>query len=115
MAPVHLGRVSRIVATAAATLAVATVGACSSPAGAGQTPGLAPRDTVMTTAKPTRQDLTNKVSLAGKVELSPIFGLVAPKGGQVRYFDVEVPDSTPTQPTAVANIWANGVPTTVRV
>jgi hypothetical protein len=115
MARVPLRRFSRIVVTAAATLAVAAVAACSSPAGAGSTPGLAPRDTVMTTAKPTRKDLTNKVSLAGKVELGPVFGLVAPKAGQVRYFDVTAPTSTPTQPTSVANIWANGVPTTVRV
>jgi hypothetical protein len=69
----------------------------------------------MTTAKPARQDLTNKVSLSGKVELGPIFGLVAPKAGQVRYFDVTAPSSTPTQPTSVANVWANGVATTVKV
>jgi hypothetical protein len=112
---VHFGRLSRVVLTAAATLTIAALAACSSPAGAGQTPGLAPRDTVMTTAKPTRKDLTNKVSLAGKVELSPIFGLVAPKGGEVRYFDVQASSSTPTRPTAVANIWKNGVPTTVKV
>lgn len=112
---VHLGRLFRIAGSAVAILTATAVTACSSPAGAGQTPGLAPRDTVMTTAKPTRKDLTNKVSLAGKVELSPIFGLVAPKAGEVRYFNVKAPSSTPSQPTAVANIWTNGVPTTVKV
>jgi hypothetical protein len=98
-----------------AAVAVAASGACSSSATAQPTPGLADRDAVMTTAKPSRQDLANRVSLSGKVEMGPVFGLVAPVAGEVRYFDVRAPRSTPTTPTAVANVWANGFATTVRV
>jgi hypothetical protein len=78
-------------------------------------PGLAERGTAVTTAKPTRQDLTNKVSLSGKVTLGPTFGLVAPIDGEVRYLDVKAPTTTPTKPTKVANIWAGGKATAVEV
>jgi hypothetical protein len=91
------------------------VTACSA-SGSGETnPDLAPRGTTMTTAKPTRQDLTNKVSLTGKVTMNPTFGLVAPIAGQVRFMDVKPPAGTPTKPTRVASIWANGTPTWVEV
>ncbi|GAA0736958.1 hypothetical protein GCM10010199_58610 [Dactylosporangium roseum] len=79
------------------------------------TPGMAERGTAMTTAKPTRQDLTNRVSLSGKVTLGPTFGLVAPVDGEVRYLNVKAPTSTPTKPTKVANIWAGGKSTPVEV
>jgi hypothetical protein len=62
----------------------------------------------MTTAKPTRQDLDNRVSLSGKVTLNPVFGVVAPTAGEIRYRDVEAPESTPTKPTRVASVWAKG-------
>ncbi|MFK3981677.1 efflux RND transporter periplasmic adaptor subunit [Micromonospora sp. NPDC050397] len=62
----------------------------------------------MTTVKPTRQELANKVSLAGKVTIDPVFGLVSPVKGQVRYLDVRTPQSTPTKPTRVANVWVSG-------
>ncbi|WP_432981064.1 efflux RND transporter periplasmic adaptor subunit [Dactylosporangium sp. CA-233914] len=78
-------------------------------------PGLADRGTAVTTAKPARQDLTNKVSLSGKVALNPTFGLVAPIDGEVRYLDVKAPTGTPTKPTKVANIWAGGKATAVEV
>jgi hypothetical protein len=78
-------------------------------------PGLADRGTAVTTAKPTRQDLTNRVSLPGKVTLGPTFGLVSPIDGEVRYLDVKAPTSTPTKPTKVANIWAGGKATAVEV
>jgi hypothetical protein len=78
-------------------------------------PGMADRGTAVTTAKPTRQDLTNKVSLTGKVALGPTFGLVAPIDGEVRYLDVKTPTGTPTKPTKVANIWAGGKATAVEV
>jgi hypothetical protein len=82
--------------------------ACS-PAGSGtDTPGLAPRGTTMTTVKPSRQDLTNRVSLTGKVTIDPVFGLVAPVAGQVRYLDVKAPTGTPTKPTRVATVVAGG-------
>src|SRR5262245_44963380 len=105
----------RTVAVAVVMAALGAATACSSPEGAQSNPQLAPRDTVMTTAKPTRQDLSNKVSLTGKVELGPVFGLVAPVSGEVRYFNVKASKSTPTEPTQVANVWANGVPHEVKV
>lgn len=71
-------------------------------------PEVAPRGTTMTTAELTRQDLTTTVSLSGKVTMNPIFGLVAPVTGQVRFREVEEPDSTPTKPTRVAAVWADG-------
>jgi hypothetical protein len=69
----------------------------------------------MTTAKPTHQDLTSKVSLTGKVTLNPVFGVVAPIAGQVRYVDVVASQATPTKPTKVANIYVNGKATKVEV
>ncbi|SCL44151.1 hypothetical protein GA0070604_0227 [Micromonospora eburnea] len=62
----------------------------------------------MTTVQPTRQDLANKLSLSGKVTVNPVFGIVAPVAGQVRYLDVRTPQSTPTKPTRVASVWASG-------
>ncbi|MEV8510952.1 efflux RND transporter periplasmic adaptor subunit [Dactylosporangium sp. NPDC051484] len=88
---------------------------CTQSATSQQPPGLADRGTAVTTAKPTRQDLTNKVSLGGKVALGPTFGLVAPIDGEVRYLDVKAPTGTPTKPTKVANIWAGGKLTAVEV
>ncbi len=99
-------------------LAVATTVAlagCGADDGAAQTPDLAPRGTQMTTTKPTRQDLSNKVSLTGKVEINPVFGLVAPIDGQVRFYDIPPQTSTPTRPTAAANVWANNKPTRVEI
>ncbi len=86
------------------------------PAGAGcysagartDPPGLVNRDTAMTTVKPTRQDIANSLSLAGKVTMDPVFGLVAPVAGQVRFLDIPVPQSTPTKPTRVATVVAGG-------
>ncbi|WP_222598310.1 efflux RND transporter periplasmic adaptor subunit [Lentzea tibetensis] len=96
-------------------LAAMAATACSA-SGPGETnPDLAPRGTTMTTVKPSRQDLTNKMSLTGKVTMNPMFGLVAPIAGQVRFFDVKAPSGTPTKPTRVATIWANGTPTYVEV
>ncbi|OLB81017.1 MAG: hypothetical protein AUI14_04940 [Actinobacteria bacterium 13_2_20CM_2_71_6] len=87
---------------------MAAVTACG-PAGATtENPGLAPRGTTMTTVKPSRQDLANKVSLSGKVTIGPVFGLVSPVAGQVRYVDVKPPQSTPTKPTRVATVVAGG-------
>lgn len=90
---------------------VAFAAACGSSEPAATSPDLAPRGTAMTTAKPTHQDLTNKVSLAGKVTMNPVFGLVAPIAGQVRFMDVKEPTSTRTQPTRIGSVWADGEPT----
>jgi hypothetical protein len=88
---------------------LSAVAACSPSGAAEQTnPGLANRGTTMTTVKPARQDLANRVSLSGKVTMSPVFGLVAPVAGQVRFLNVSTPTSTPTRPTRVANVVASG-------
>ncbi|GAA0599673.1 hypothetical protein GCM10010174_14120 [Kutzneria viridogrisea] len=89
--------------------------ACSEAKPDQSVPELAQRGKAVTTAKPVRQDLANKVSLTGKVALDPVFGLVAPVDGQIRYLDVKQPESTPTTATRVANIWASGVPHPVEV
>jgi len=88
-------------------------------------PDLAARGTTMTTVKPTRQDLANRVSLAGKVSVNPVFGLVAPIAGEVRYLPVQPTQSTtrrsgqarstPPKPVKVANVWAAGKATPVEV
>lgn len=90
---------------------VVTATACGSSGEPPANPDLAPRGTALTTAKPTRQDLTNKVSLTGKVTMNPVFGLVAPVAGQVRFMDVKEPTGTPTVATRVGSVWANGEPT----
>ncbi|MCE6996596.1 efflux RND transporter periplasmic adaptor subunit [Saccharothrix sp. S26] len=102
----------RVCGLVAVVLAAA---ACTSTGAEPLDPELAPRGTVQTTAKPTRQDLTNKVSLTGKVTMNPLFGIVAPVAGEVRYWTVADPTGTPTKPTRVATVWADGKPTNVDV
>jgi hypothetical protein len=104
--PVH-ARVGALVSVLAAAAACSTTEAAEPP------PGLADRGTVMTTVTPTRQDLTNSVSLTGKVTMNPVFGLVAPVAGQMRYLDVKEPKSTPTKPTRFGSVWADGKPNPV--
>jgi hypothetical protein len=89
-------------------LVVAAAAGCSESTPKPDVPGLAARGTTMTTVQPTRQDLANKVTLAGKVTINPVFGLVAPIAGQVRYLDVKTPPSTPTKPTRVGSVWVSG-------
>jgi hypothetical protein len=100
---------------AAVLTAVLIVTGCSPGKPRAQVPELAARGTNLTTAKLTKQDLTNKLSLSGKVTMNPIFGLVAPVDGQVRYLDVKPPERTPTKPTKVANVVARGKATPVEV
>lgn len=95
--------------------AVVFVTGCSTAKPQARPPELTARGTTLTTAKLTRQDLTNTVSLSGKVTMNPIFGLVAPVDGQVRYLDVKPPDRTPTKPTKVATVTARGKATPVEV
>lgn len=100
---------------AAAVLAALAVAACSTSSAKPDPPELAARGTTMTTAMLTRQDLTSKVSLTGKVTINPIFGIVAPLDGEVRYLDVKPPERTPTKPTRVAGVWVKGKPTHVEI
>jgi hypothetical protein len=106
---------SGVLALLAAVLAAGAGAACTSAGTETTNPDLAARGTTLTTAKPTRQDLANRVSLAGKVVLNPVFGLVAPVDGQVRYLDVTPPQSTPTRPTRVATVWVGNKPHHVEV
>jgi hypothetical protein len=100
---------------AAVLVAVLVVTGCSQGKPQAQAPELAARGTNLTTAKLSRQDLTNKVSLTGKVTMNPIFGLVSPVDGQVRFVEVKPPDRTPTKPTKVATITRNGKQTPVQI
>lgn len=88
---------------------------CTSSTDAAETPGLAERGTVFTTVKPTRQDLTNRISLSGKVTINPVFGIVAPVDGELRWLDKR-PSKTPaTRPLWVASVWDDGVPRRVEI
>lgn len=89
--------------------------ACTTSEATEPPPKLAERGTVMTTVTPTRQDLTNSVSLAGTVTMNPVFGLVAPVAGQMRYLDVKEPAATPTKPTRIGAVWVSGKPNHVEV
>ncbi|MFT7838703.1 efflux RND transporter periplasmic adaptor subunit [Saccharothrix sp. BKS2] len=97
---------------AAVALAAA---ACTSTGPEPLDPDLAPRGTVRTTAEPTRQDLTNKVSLTGTVTMNPVFGIASPVAGQVRYLVVPETTGTPTRPTRFATVWDQGRPNNVDV
>ena len=93
---------------AAAVMTAALLTGCDKPPPPADTPGLEARGTTITTATPSRQDLSNRLSLSGKVTLDPVFGLVAPVGGQVRFRTLTPPTATPKKPTRVASIWTNG-------
>lgn len=89
--------------------------ACTAPGEEQPTPSLAERGTTMTTVTLSKQTLTTSVSLSGKVTLNPVFGLVSPVDGQVRYFTTRPANGTPATPTQVANVWAAGIAHAVRV
>jgi hypothetical protein len=96
-------------------LAMITLVGCTSSDSKSQTPELEDRGTVLTTVKPTRQDLTNRISLAGKVTINPVFGIVAPKTGELRYL-ARPPSTTPfDQETWVATVWRKGKPYSVEI
>lgn len=88
---------------------------CTSGGDETSTPGLADRGTVLTTVQPTRQDLTNQVSLTGKVTINPVFGIVAPADGELRWV-VRVPSKTPvSSPEWVASVWHDDFPRRVEI
>ena len=89
---------------------VAALAGCSGSADKAETPGLEPRGTVLTTVKPARQDLTNRISLNGKVEINPIYGIVAPADGELRYVQRQPATTASTQATWVATVWDHGTP-----
>ncbi|HEU5474522.1 MAG TPA: efflux RND transporter periplasmic adaptor subunit [Actinophytocola sp.] len=94
--------------TATVLAAVLLASACTASGPPPSVPDLAARGTTLTTATLTRQDLANKVSLSAKVTMNPIFGLVAPMDGQIRFVDVKPPNGTPIKPTKVATVSARG-------
>ena len=95
--------------------AVLFTAGCSTADSATPVPEMAERGTTLTSAKLGRQDMTNKVSLTGKVTINPIFGLVAPADGEMRYVEVKDAKGTPTKPTRAGAVWAGGKPTNVDV
>jgi hypothetical protein len=100
---------------AGAVVSLAVLSGCTSSGESAETPGLEPRGTVLTTVKPTRQNLTNQISLAGKVTINPVFGIVAPLSGEIRYVNRQ-PSKTPaTRPMWVATVWDDGVPRKVEI
>lgn len=82
--------------------------ACTGSPDEAETPGLEDRGVVMTTVKPERQDLTNRVALTGKVEINPVFGIAAPANGEVRYLSMTPADRPATAKTWVASVWSKG-------
>jgi len=88
---------------------------CTSSAEKPTTPGLEPRGTVLTTVKPTRQDLTNQISLNGKVEIDPVFGVVAPVSGEIRYVNRQPSAKPATEPLWVGSVWRDGAPNRVYI
>nr|GID88536.1 hypothetical protein Ade03nite_74600 [Actinoplanes derwentensis] len=98
-----------------ALAAAVVLSGCSSESEPAQTPGLEARGTVLTTVKPARKDLTNQISLTGKVTINPVFGLVAPAAGEIRYVDRK-PSSNPVdRRTWVATVWKDGAPRRVEI
>ena len=108
-------RVLTVIGALVAGAAAPGLAACTAGGSPPETPGLAARGTTVTTVKPTRQDLTNRVSLTGKVTINPVYGLVAPVDGEVRYLNVRPPTKTPTKATRVATVWAANKPNHVEV
>jgi hypothetical protein len=94
---------------------VAVLAGCSGEKKAPQTPGLEPRGTVLTTVQPTRQTLSNEFSLAGKVTINPVFGVVAPADGEVRYLDRQPAETPARRPLWVASVWGRGAPWRIEI
>ncbi|UVS81262.1 efflux RND transporter periplasmic adaptor subunit [Actinokineospora sp. UTMC 2448] len=97
---------------AAVVAAFVLTAGCTAADPPGPPPGLAERGTTFTKATVTKQDLTAKVSLTGKVELNPVYGIAAPVDGEVRY--LTAPDAGPVaRETRVATVWSDGEPTRI--
>ncbi|SNY65067.1 hypothetical protein SAMN05421748_127125 [Paractinoplanes atraurantiacus] len=95
--------------------AAAALSGCSAKDEAAPTPGLEERGTVLTTVKPARQNLSNQISLTGKVAINPLFGIVAPTAGEIRYVQRK-PNKTPAaQPLWVATVWDDGTPRRINI
>ncbi|WP_250009249.1 efflux RND transporter periplasmic adaptor subunit [Actinoplanes sp. M2I2] len=106
----------RVTGAGAAVLIAAVLCGCDSPDESTTTPGLEARGTVLTTVKPKRQDLSNKISLGGSVTINPVFGIVAPADGELRYLDKKPSTTAAVRPKWVATVWDdNGDPRKVMI
>ena len=101
--------------TGVVVAAVAALAGCTSAGEKVETPGLAARGTVLTTVKPARQDLTNRISLSGKVTINPVFGIVAPADGEIRYVQRQPSTAPAPRPLWVATVWEDGEPNRVEI
>ncbi|MEU4423775.1 efflux RND transporter periplasmic adaptor subunit [Actinoplanes sp. NPDC024001] len=105
----------RLARTGAVISAVALLAGCGDGEEKTTTPELGERGTVLTTVKPEKQDLSNKISLNGKVQINPVFGVVSPVDGEVRYVQRQ-PSTTPaSEPLWVATVWSDGHPNEVTI
>ncbi|MBO3737641.1 efflux RND transporter periplasmic adaptor subunit [Actinoplanes flavus] len=98
-----------------ASAVVVLLGGCTSEGEQAQTPELEARGTVLTTVQPTRQDLVNQISLAGKVTINPTFGIVAPAEGELRFTDRQPTTVPVVRDTWVASVWDGGAPRRVYI
>lgn len=105
----------KLARTGAVISALALLAGCGSDDEPEATPGLEQRGTVFTTVKPTRQDLSNQISLSGKVTINPVFGIVSPVDGEVRYVQRKPSTSPASEPVWVATVWQDGHPNEVTI
>ncbi|MGK5682800.1 efflux RND transporter periplasmic adaptor subunit [Actinoplanes sp. URMC 104] len=106
----------RVTGAGAAVMIAAVLCGCDSSEEPVATPGLEARGTVLTTVKPTRQDLSNQISLSGSVAINPVFGIVAPADGELRYLDKKPSTIAAVRPKWVATVWDdNGDPRKVMI
>ncbi|WP_250030141.1 efflux RND transporter periplasmic adaptor subunit [Paractinoplanes maris] len=106
----------RVTGAGAAVLIAAALCGCDSAEKSTTTPGLEARGTVLTTVKPKRQNLSNQISLGGSVTINPVFGIVAPVDGELRYLDKRPSKAAAARPKWVATIWDdNGDPRKVMI
>ncbi|WP_433790907.1 efflux RND transporter periplasmic adaptor subunit [Actinoplanes sp. CA-252034] len=101
-----------VVAASAVTLVLS---GCTSDDATSQTPELEGRGTVLTTVQPARQDLTNQISLNGKVSINPVFGIVAPGEGELRFTERQPTTVAVSRDTWVATVWDGDTPRKVYV
>ncbi|MFD1364770.1 efflux RND transporter periplasmic adaptor subunit [Actinoplanes sichuanensis] len=104
----------RVGAVAVSAVALVLSG-CTSGDEAAATPELEARGTVLTTVQPARQDLTNQISLTGKVSINPVFGIVAPAEGELRFTERQPTTVAVSRDTWVATVWDGDIPRKVYV
>ncbi|WP_239143975.1 efflux RND transporter periplasmic adaptor subunit [Actinoplanes philippinensis] len=99
----------------AASAVALVLSGCTSDGDTARTPELESRGTVLTTVQPSRQDLTNQISLTGKVSINPVFGIVAPAEGELRFTERQPTTVAVSRDTWVATVWDGDTPRKVYV